>query len=364
MGRLPSSARPGTSDWPPGLAPAGALNRSILNELSDVLFTELHRSDQRVKAAHYLRGLITVEGRKSVRNIASCVGGPELAQSLHHFIADSPWDWEPVSRALRRYADNELRFAAWVVQSQQVPRKSRQAIGVWGVARDVTAPVKWSLLPSGNRAAECVAAAGVGSDHRTIGPRPVILDLPGIDPLPLFDRYMQAGEPLLSCVPVGLPVTAQESGPAHRSVPAARLLQMNRMLRRLVEWTDPATGVVRRSLVAGVRVEWADHPLLLLGQWDSGQGQPVRCWLTNLTATPLGVLLRLAKFTQRTAQDFTTSAPHVGTLDYEGRSSDGWHRHMTLAAAAHVAQTVAAVRARVRPWSQCMDSMERMSFPA
>ncbi|MBN3932898.1 transposase [Streptomyces verrucosisporus] len=328
-----------------------------------MLFTQLPRSDQRIKGAQYLRGLITAEGRKSVRNIASQIGGPEMAQSLHHFIASSTWDWEPIVTVLQHYADQELRFAAWAVRSLPIPRRNQQALGVWGVANDVTVPVRWSLLPSGESAAECAASATLGFDRSTIGPRPVVLDIPGADLRPVFDRYMQAGAPLLSAVSASLPVAEQGPRRARSPLPAARLLQSHRMLRRPVEWAAPGTGVVRTSLVAGVHVEWAGHPLLLLGQWDSGQGQPVQCWLTNLTATPLGVILRLGKCTQRVEHDFASSASHVGTLDYEGRSSDGWHRHMTLAAAAHVAQVVAAARARVRPWSYCMASMERMVDP-
>ncbi|MBV2156558.1 transposase [Kitasatospora sp. SUK 42] len=338
---------------------------SVLDELSEVLFAPLPRSDQRAKGALYLRGLIAAQGRKSIRNIAAQVGGPELAQSLHHFIASSTWDWGPVSQALQRHADNELRFAAWVVHAQPIPRRSRQAIGVWGVARDVAVPVKWNLLGSGEEAAEYVASATAVCDPSAIGPRPVVLDVPAAYLRPVFDRYVRAGAPLLSAVPADLPVLERGAGQgrAGRPLPAARLLRLNRMLGRPAEWTDPATGALRRSLVAGVRVEWANHPLLLVGQWNGGQEQPVQCWLTNLTATPLGVLLRLGQLTRRVEQDFAGSASHVGTLDYEGRSSDGWHRHMTLAAAAHVAQVVAAARARVRPWTHCMASMEQMGRP-
>ncbi|WEH39238.1 transposase [Streptomyces sp. AM 2-1-1] len=344
-------------------SPADPYHHGVLDELSQSLFTELRRSDQRRRATQYLRGLTAVEGRKSVRNIASHIGGPEVAQSLHHFIAESPWDWAAVSRSLQRYADRELGFGAWVVQAHPIPRRGQQALGVWGIAKDVSVPVRWTLLPPGEPGAHDVAAATVGFDHSAVGPRPVVLDLPGLCLRPVFDRHMRIGSPLLAAIPAGLPVTSQGHG-GHRAVPAARLLQLSRMLRRPVEWTDPATGAVRTGLVAGVPVEWAGHPLLLLGRWDQGQGQPVRCWLTNLTGTPLGVLLRLTTFSQRTQQDFAKSASHVGTLDYEGRSSDGWHRHMTLAAAAHVAQVVAAARSRVRPWSQCMASMERVGFSA
>ncbi|QMU71671.1 transposase [Streptacidiphilus sp. P02-A3a] len=344
---------------PPGRTVPG--NSTVLDELSQVLFAPLPRSDQRAKGALYLRGLIATEGRKSIRNIAAQVGGPELAQSLHHFIAASTWDWEPVSRALQRHADNELRFTAWVVQALPTPRRGRQAVGVWGVASEVTVPVRWNLLRSGQAGADRVVAATRVHDPSTTGPRPVVLDIPGVDLGPVFDWYARAGAPLLAAVPANLPVLGLGPARESRPLPAARLLQLNRMLRRPARWTDPVTGTAHRSLVAGVRVEWAGHPLLLVGEWADGREQPVRCWLTNLTATPLGVLLRLTRFTRRVEQDYVGSASHVGTLDdYEGRTSDGWHRHMTLAAAAHVAQVVAASRARVRPWTHCMVSMEQM----
>ncbi|MFG2848396.1 transposase [Kitasatospora sp. NPDC048296] len=340
--------------------PAVPLSSAVLDELSEVLFAPLPRSDQRVKGGLYLRGLIAAEGRRSIRNIAAQVGGPELAQSLHHFIASSTWDWEPVSRALQRHADNELRFNAWVVHALPVPRRGRHAVGVWGMANDASVPVRWSLLRCGEEAAECIAAAALVRDPSSIGPRPVVLDIPGVDLRPVFDRYTRAGAPLLAAVPANLPVLERAPGRGGRSLPAARLLQLNRMLRRPAEWTEAQSRTVRQSLVAGVRVEWAGHSLLLVGEWGPGQQQPARCWLTNLTATPLGVLLRLGKLTRRVEQDIARSASHVGAVDdYEGRSSDGWHRHMTLTAAAHVAQVVAAARARVRPWTHCMASMEQ-----
>ncbi|MEE1756459.1 transposase [Streptomyces sp. SP18CS02] len=356
---------------------------AILDDLCEALFAELPRVDQRRKGAQYLHGLLKAEGRKSVRNIAASVGGRETAQSLHHFIASSTWDWEPVRQALTRHADRELRVAAWVVQSIVIPKvgtrtvgverryvpslghavSGQQAVGVWGVAERATVPVQWSLLLPGDRPAERAADVTVGFDCSPMGPRPVVLDMPDADLRPAAERFVDAGEPLLARVHGDLRVTEAAPwapGGTRRSLHADRLLQMNRMLRRPVEWTDPVTGTTRRSLIAGVRVEWAGRPLLLLGQWDRADGRPAHCWITNLTATPLGVLLRLAKLVGRVEQDFVDTATQVGILDYEGRSLEGWHRHMTLASAAHLVRILSAAEARVRPWSHCMDTIERM----
>jgi syndecan 1 len=40
-------------------------------------------------------------------------------------------------------------------------------------------------------------------------------------------------------------------------------------------------------------------------------------------------------------EDFDRIADQVGIRDYSGRSFDGWHRHVTLASAAHAVASVA-----------------------
>jgi SRSO17 transposase len=48
-------------------------------------------------------------------------------------------------------------------------------------------------------------------------------------------------------------------------------------------------------------------------------------------------LLRLTKLTRRVHRDFTEVGEEVGLRDFVGRSYRGWHRHITLASAAHAA---------------------------
>jgi hypothetical protein len=55
----------------------------------------------------------------------------------------------------------------------------------------------------------------------------------------------------------------------------------------------------------------------------------------------MGTLLRLTRLTQRVARDFTEIADRVGIRDFSGRSFVGWHRHVTLASAAHAVIAVA-----------------------
>ncbi len=75
---------------------------TVLADLCSVFFASLPRSDQRRRGLEYIRGLLNARGRKSIRNIATVLGGPGTEQSLHHFVSSSPWDWRPVRRSVAR----------------------------------------------------------------------------------------------------------------------------------------------------------------------------------------------------------------------------------------------------------------------
>ncbi|WP_223772296.1 transposase, partial [Streptomyces huiliensis] len=75
----------------------------VFSDLCASLFASLPRADQRRRGEDYLRGLLGARGRKSIRNIAAQTGGPAAEQSLHHFVAASPWDWGEVRRALAHH---------------------------------------------------------------------------------------------------------------------------------------------------------------------------------------------------------------------------------------------------------------------
>src|SRR5687768_3681725 len=74
----------------------------VFEDICGTLFDSLTRSDQRRKGMQYLRGLLDADGRKSIRNIATRLGGPAFEQSLHHFVVSSTWDWRPMREALAR----------------------------------------------------------------------------------------------------------------------------------------------------------------------------------------------------------------------------------------------------------------------
>ncbi|WP_223837779.1 transposase [Streptomyces venezuelae] len=381
---------------------------SAVGALCAELFAPLPRSDQRRKGELYVRGLLSAGGRKSIRNIAACVGDRAAEQSLHHFISSSTWDWGLVREALALRLERSLRPRAWVAQSVVIPKagqhtvgverrfvpslgqvvNSQQVFGIWAANDELSAPVNWRLMLSGQdvreaadgheelvsgRAGaglpvtplECVAGAALEAQSWVGGrPRPVVMDLPDSEPAAVARRFEAARLPFLASVHGStrvLPAASALPGsgraaaavpvlPGHdsRELSADQLLRMLRTLRRPVTWTDPGTMAVRTSLVAAVpvRLPGTRRPLLLLGEWTGPGVRPQQCWITDLSTVPWGGLLRLAKLTQRVGRDFAGISTQVGMVDFEGRSFEGWHRHTTLASGAHAVQALSGVQRR------------------
>ncbi|WP_166682901.1 IS701 family transposase [Streptomyces aquilus] len=294
----------------------------VVAELSAALFPQvLRRKDQRWWAEQYVRGLLAADGRKSVRRIASAVGGGAAEQSLHHLIAASTWDWSPLRAALAQRLQDAVAPAAWVVQPMAIPKvgehsvgvgrqfvpragrpdSGQQAFGLWFASEQASAPVNWRLhLPGGwirdaerRRRAEIPEAAGeetleecaaavVRSTLKWGLPRrPVVLGAAGPDLGTAMRRYREAGVPLLVRVPGGTALTvAEPSLPGFGAGPLAaqRIADSVRALRRPVQWADPLAGptTVRSSLVVGVPVTLPDdgRPGLLLGEWPDPRSGP------------------------------------------------------------------------------------------
>jgi len=74
-----------------------------LSALFDALFCSFPRADQRRWAEAYVRGLIQVPGRKSIRRIADQIVGYRADQSLQQFLNQSPWSVGPIRRSLARH---------------------------------------------------------------------------------------------------------------------------------------------------------------------------------------------------------------------------------------------------------------------
>jgi hypothetical protein len=335
----------------------------VVEELCARLFSCLARSDQRLRGLQYVRGLVGAHGRKSVRNIAAAVGGGTAEQSLHHFVASSTWDWQPVRRALARLLESALSPRAWVVRPMVIPKmgahsvgvgrrfvpdlgqviNAQQAVGVWAAGETVSAPVDWHLHLAAGRAtdgmAEMLASALPG---RELAARPIVLDARQCDPGTLVPALRATGSPFLVRVfgkqrfrPVDPALAGRGDLSGHDLMAAVR------DQRRPVHHRPAAGGPGQTVLVTTTPVaepgEGPHRQLTLLAVGRPGQPAPGEWWLTDLTGTAPGELLSLGALLRQVDHDLATIADQVGIRDFSGRSFGGWHRHATLASVAHAA---------------------------
>lgn len=381
----------------------------LLRQISRSLFVSLPRADQRKKGVEYVRGLLEVPGRKSIRNIASLIGGRATDQSLHHFISESTWDWTPVRQALARYLVPRLPVEAWVVHStvirkagqhsvgvdrRFVPAEGRvlnaqQAVGVWAASGHRSSPVDWGLhLPQAwidDRSLRSRASIPDSAEVETLSDRaaklcvdlvtewampvrPVVLDACSLNAARLFDRLGRKGVPLLARVDPSVPLIVNDPAlTGHRgsaSMPAGEVIRAASGTRQPVRWRPGGRGAgIRSGLLASAAVKLPPERggrlrsghgrrLALIGLAEGRQQDAPQLWLTSLTDHQPASLLTLFTLLDRVEYDYFEVAKSVGIEDYVGRSFDGWHRHMTLASAAH-AVAVLSSPGRVRNTPTC-----------
>jgi SRSO17 transposase len=368
------------------------LHDLILTELCSALFSSFARRDQRRKGIEYLHGLLRASGRKSIRQIAMAIGGQATEQYLHHFISDSTWDCLPVRRALAGFVGRVATPNTWVIRPMVIPKagehsvgvdrrfcpdlgqtlNAQQAMGVWAASDEVTVPVNWRLHLSRawvadagrrNRAAipedvrpetmnDCAIEAFLDTAARADFPtRRVVMDARGTDVHSAVARLSAAGAPLLMRISGTQPfVVADPNLPGHSPDPqsAQQIMGTARDLRRPFAGRWP-------SLAATVRVCLPGAPrngeLVLLGVSPASRPWPAELWLSNQPTAHPADLLRTSRFIDRVDHDFARFADRVGIRDFTGRSFAGWHRHVTLASAAHAVVALADTTSRHRrPW--------------
>jgi len=366
-------------------------------ELCSRIFDSMPRSDQSRWGRLYVRGLLSVEGKKTIRNIASLVQKKQVEQNLHHFMSKSPWDWRPMRRLLAQYVDEVMGPQAWVIEQMVIPKKgshtvgvergfvpqlgrivnNQKAFGVWLATNQDSCPVNWRLvLPpewvtspgrrdradipdSLNSETPGVCALNAALEMAgtwDLGRRPVIVDARYGDAHRMVAEFVARGVPFLIRIGDSIAVAATNptGGHSQRLGPAHQFMEQLRMRRQPVEWID-AKRSVRRSLAASLDIVLPitfDRParrqatrLVLLAEWAGHAPEPAELWLTNLADVSPGFLVRLSKLVHRVARDFSRVCTRVGIQDFEGRSFKGWHRHATLASVAHaVAMTAMADR--------------------
>jgi SRSO17 transposase len=103
--------------------------RAALIEFAAQMYRPLVRCDQRAKGEQYVRGLLLEGRRKSIQPMAARLADGD-EEGLQQFIADSPWDDEPVRRRVARRMTAEIDPEGWVIDDTGLPKDGRMSPGV------------------------------------------------------------------------------------------------------------------------------------------------------------------------------------------------------------------------------------------
>jgi SRSO17 transposase len=119
------------------MARSGSAEAERFEEYLDRLVHAVGHADRAEPLRAYLTGLLLPGERKSVEPMAAKVDPrhvPARHQSMHHFVANAPWDETEVLRVARDYAlaqmDRHAPVAAWVVDDTGIPKKGQHSVGV------------------------------------------------------------------------------------------------------------------------------------------------------------------------------------------------------------------------------------------
>jgi SRSO17 transposase len=352
--------------------PAGILDE--LSKFCQEMLAHLPRSDQRRWGEVYVRGLVSLPGRKSIKRMADHIVGGPAEQGIQQFLNQSPWDWAPVRRNLAVHAESLFRPRAWVVDEAVIPKNGSNSVGVarqyapsagrvlncqlglgvFLVGDEGATAANWRLLlpPSWDADATRRARTRIpdGERHRNrwqflvealdemthdwdLEPAPVVIDARHeSDVTPLLHVLGERGYHYL------VRVAAGANAATHHLVGAAG---RNGVSLNWRDGSDPANAVSRfvlRQLPSQPQPGaswWRSRPRSVLTEWLPGQQRPAGIWMTDLNSLRLPNLISLARTHVRTSAEVNLLRDRFGLNHYEGRSFRGWHHHLTLVSLAH-----------------------------
>ncbi|QNE79639.1 transcriptional regulator (plasmid) [Streptomyces finlayi] len=388
---------------------AHVLDRAHLpvSVLTEQVFGHLPRADQRYWAQAYLQGLLTTEGKKSVRRIAATVSdSPTASQSMHQFVNASPWEWSTARAELLRWVERRLAPRAWVldvavlrkrgdhscgVHRRFVPASGRSVncqlgVGAFLSTESDAVPVDWNLLLPGTwlddrerrsrvripeestartleqHALDLVDALTAGTQSSI---PPVVADLSYYSGATALVRGLsQRSRDFVICLPGRTPVapagrsTAQDAYASEfpAAVEAQRFFALKPVGHLRIETLGGREGRADRASVMTAPV-WlpgarltprSPHPTYRMFAVRPHAGRRVpRVWLTNMVHRRTEELAALTQFQRRASGTVQNLENDFGLLDFEGRSYPGWHHHMTLVSAAYAYERLVLLGARL-----------------
>jgi SRSO17 transposase len=246
------------------------------------------RADQARSFSLYVRGLLDGDHRKNVESIAGRVRhadgqAADLAQSLQHFVAQSPWDSGRVLARYRQLVRPSAAGRTWVVHDGIIPKKGRHSVGV-----------QRQFARSLGRKVNCQVAVAVSEVDGSCLPMTARLYLPAF-----WLRENQAR--------------------AERTIPEP--------FRRPLSKAEVALELIAELLPEGPPARlFAEDSYLSVPTFSDGL---VRLGVTLGDAGP-----DASEATRRARAAFDHAKDVLGLSHYEGRTWVGWHHHLALVLAA------------------------------
>ncbi|WKK24250.1 IS701 family transposase [Streptomyces olivoreticuli] len=361
---------------------------SDLDEFAGDVFKYLALQTQRGYGRQYVRGLLLDGKRKSVEPVAERLGIPR--QNLGHFIGQSTWDYTEVMQRLAARATAVVQPTAWIIDDHPFVRYGRHtagamahcgereqhlcqvAVSVHATSPTGSTPLHWRLFVPKLRAEDqprC-AAAGIPATitHRTkqklaldlvdelarwgLAPPLVIADSDYGNNVAFRTGLSDQGIPWLLAV-TGAPVTAwsRRRPPLHvDDIAAGHRYRARRYVYRRKTRQHAArsgwfvavpvhiAGIIERDYISRHVPERVLPQRTLVVQWRRKRGGDVfRSWITDLpSGTPLSVLVRHATSRWSIETGYREMEQALGLGDFEGRTYNGFHHHVTLVSAAHL----------------------------
>lgn len=339
------------------------------------MFSSLPRSDQRRWAEVYVRGLLTVPGRKTIKQISGHIVGGGAEQCLQQFVNQSTWPSDAVRRDVSQWLSESYEPAFWVLEDVVIPKYGRNSVGVdkqfvhpegravncqLGLALflsggDWNCPVNWRLpLPASwvndperrskarvpptecykSRWQHMLDVIDEVAAEWMVPSRPVLGDLSAEPDVESFLRGLEE-----RCLPFAMKVGANR--PATAAKPAVRTITFGQVIveaiRRDATAADGWHAIRRRSSLTRVIVV----PLAptrprpgcqryLVAEWSTVSGAPRSVWVTSVPPRDIRVLLEGLACWSCLRADMHVLYEDLGLRHFEGRSFSGWHHHATL----------------------------------
>jgi SRSO17 transposase len=360
--------------------------------LCQQMFSSVPRSDQRRWAEVYVRGLLNVPGRKTVKRISAQIAGGGAEQCLQQFVNQSTWRSDLIRRDLALQVAGAMDPTFWVLEDVVIPKNGSHSaavdkqfahlegralncqlgLGLFLSGDGWSCPVNWRLsLPASweNDAVRRSKAHIPPTERRKprwehmldvidevaaewmVSPRPVLGDL---TPEPEVERCLRGLEerhlPYVMKVAVNRPAATGTP----RTMTFGQLL-IDAMRRNATVVNGWHATRDHSSLIRVIAVPLAS-PLArparqrcLVAEWPPMRDMPRSAWVTSFPPQEIARLLDAIECYSGVRADMNALYEELGLRHFEGRSFVGWHHYATLVSVASACRLLCQERPAALP---------------